>query len=337
MAVKLNIDIIKLKELHSKGMSNSEISRELKCCRDWIRLKLLDNNLIPNKPTPHRHTDAEKKVLSIKRKQYLKENPDKHPWRNNNKFKSEPCEKLKGWLDSKNIPYIPEYAEHGVGDRNFSIDVAMPDKMIALEVNGNQHYNRDGTLKDYYKEREELLESVGWKVYQIHYSMCFKIDKLENILLNLTTSPVKANFDYKSYVKFAKIYKCLDCQIEIKRGNLRCDMCRNKNKIIKPTIVRIPRMFRTEIEKLCVDCGDNICLDADRCIHCHKIYSRKVNRPDKETLHRLIWETPLSQLKTHFKVSDNAIRKWCKSYNLATPSNKYWGNFHSGNILDYQI
>ena len=47
----------------------------------------------------------------------------------------------------KNIPYIPEYNEHGVKDRNFSIDIALPDKMVAIEINGNQHYNRDGMKK----------------------------------------------------------------------------------------------------------------------------------------------------------------------------------------------
>lgn len=291
------IDNNKLKELHSSGLTTSEMSRDLMCCRGVIQKRLKELCLISNKPKPHRHSEEEKKILSIKRKQYLKANPDKHPWRNNNKFKSKPCEGFKEWLILKNIPYIPEYNEHGVKDRNFSIDIALPDKMVAIEINGNQHYNRDGTLKDYYKEREELLESVGWKVYQLHYSMCFKIDKLESLLLNLIDSPLKIDFDYRHYTKTVK---------DKKSGT-------------------------------CIDCGEKIYSDAKRCVVCAGIKCRKVIHPDKETLHSLIWSTPLVELGKLYGVSANAIKMWCKRYNLKIPDNKYRRKFFSGKIIDYQI
>jgi hypothetical protein len=155
-------------------------------------------------------SEKHKKKLSEGRKKWLKENPDKHPWRSHNKFKSKPCEKAKEFLRSLGISFIEEY-DPQIEGRNFSIDIALPDKMIALEINGNQHYEKTGELKPYYKERELLLESKGWIVYEIHYSACFKLEKWADFVNQLKNSPVKFEFDYFSYVpKNKKIYpKCV--------------------------------------------------------------------------------------------------------------------------------
>ena len=61
----------------------------------------------------------------------------------------------------------------------FSIDIAFPDIKFGIEVNGNQHYNSDGTLKPYYKERHDLIEKSGWILLELHYSSCYIDDILE--------------------------------------------------------------------------------------------------------------------------------------------------------------
>ena len=136
-----------------------------------------------------KHSPESKQKMSEKRKKYLSDNPDKHVWKRHAKFKSVPCEKLKLWLTSKNISFEPEYSKHSVPDRFFAIDIALVDKRIALEVNGNQHYNRDGSLKDYYKERETLLTSAGWTVIQIPYSVCHNISKIEELFKTVIGVP----------------------------------------------------------------------------------------------------------------------------------------------------
>ena len=224
MPKRTSIDIVQLKQLINEGKSNYCISKILKISRDTLKKILIKNNIQPNKVV-HTHSKETKLLLSIKRKLYLKQNPDKHPWRSHNKFKSVPCEKLKEWLILKHIQFVPEYTEHGIKDRNFSIDIALPDKKIALEVNGNQHYDRNGKLKSYYQERNNLLELVGWKVYQLHYSMCYQINKLENLLIELTTSLIKIPFDYSSYVTKKKEYKCIDCGVKICPSSNRCNQC----------------------------------------------------------------------------------------------------------------
>ena len=43
---------------------------------------------------------------------------------------------------------------------------------------------------------------------------------------------------------------------------------------------------------------------------------RKVDRPSREELKNLIRNKPFTQIGQFYSVSDNAIRKWCKAYNL---------------------
>jgi len=128
-------------------------------------------------------SDESKKIMSDKRKNYLKNNPDKHPWKNKNKYYSLPCEKIKKELIDNNITFIEEYQP--LEDRFFSIDIAFPDKKIGLEINGNQHYNKDGTLKEYYQERHNLIQQNDWVIYEIHYSLAHSKEFLKTIIKEL--------------------------------------------------------------------------------------------------------------------------------------------------------
>lgn len=125
-------------------------------------------------------SDEQKKELSEKRKKFLKENPDKHPWKRKDKHKSVPCQNFKNYLDKKGIEYIEEYSP--LEDRFYSIDIAFPHIKMGIEINGNHHYNNDGTLKEYYQERHDLIEREGWKLIEVHYSQCFKEENFEKIL-----------------------------------------------------------------------------------------------------------------------------------------------------------
>lgn len=131
--------------------------------------------------------------ISNSRKKYLLNNPDKHPWKKKDKFKSEPCERLKRHLTSKNIKFIEEWQP--LEDRFFSIDIAFPDIKLGIEVNGNQHYDKDGSLKPYYQERHDLIEASGWKLIELHYSTCYNTDAIDSIL------KIKEQPDYTEYFK----------------------------------------------------------------------------------------------------------------------------------------
>lgn len=190
-----------------------------------------------------KQSEESKKKISEKRKEWLKNNPDKHPWRKSNKFKSVPCEKLKEFLKLKNIEFIEEYQALRDEGRYYSIDVAFPDKKIGLEVNGNQHYNNDGTLKDYYKERQIFLENAGWKLYQLHYSICFKEGELNKIIPEILSSQIKIEFNYQTYIKPERKKKI---RVSDTNPNWKHDPRPSQYKIKRPSKEELEKMIWVE-------------------------------------------------------------------------------------------
>lgn len=70
-----------------------------------------------------------------------------------------------------------------------------------------------------------------------------------------------------------------------------------------------------------------------RCIKCNAkfigtttdIKRRKViNRPSKEELENMLWKIPTSAIAQKYDVSDKAVEKWAKKYNLTKPPRGYW-------------
>lgn len=145
------------------------------------RLPIHENVCLSNpNRTIFKHSEESKKRQSIVMKQYLKDNPDKHPWKNKNKFISKPCENIKDYLRKNNISFIEEWTP--LEDRYYSIDIAFPDRKVGIEVNGNQHYNRDGSLKPYYQERHDLIVEAGWKLIEVHYTSTFDHNNIKEII-----------------------------------------------------------------------------------------------------------------------------------------------------------
>lgn len=62
-----------------------------------------------------------------------------------------------------------------------------------------------------------------------------------------------------------------------------------------------------------------------------RINSRKVERPSKEDLQRLVWEKPTTHIARDFGVSDKAVEKWCKAYDIEKPTRGYWAKQSQNN------
>ena len=52
--------------------------------------------------------------------------------------------------------------------------------------------------------------------------------------------------------------------------------------------------------------------------------TRKVERPSKEILEKLVWEKPTETIGKEFGVSGKAVEKWCKIYKISKPQRGYW-------------
>lgn len=75
-------------------------------------------------------------------------------------------------------------------------------------------------------------------------------------------------------------------------------------------------------EKLCPNCGRRISKTSTYCQKCAPLFKKKKhsNKPTKDELLKLIFTIPFTQLGKKYNVTDNCIRKWCRSYNI--PSTK---------------
>lgn len=137
--------------------------------------------------------------MSKARVKFLHENPDLHPWKKSSKFKSAPCELVKEHLTNKDIVFIEEWQP--LADKMYSIDIAFPDIKFGIEINGNQHYNKDGTLKEYYRNRHNEIVSAGWQLLELHYSIAYNLSKFD------TLYTIKEQPDYSSYFEERELRK----------------------------------------------------------------------------------------------------------------------------------
>ncbi len=55
-----------------------------------------------------------------------------------------------------------------------------------------------------------------------------------------------------------------------------------------------------------------------------RYYNRIAERPDKETLEKMLWEMPTTKIANTYSVSDKAVEKWAKAYDLNKPPRGYW-------------
>lgn len=68
----------------------------------------------------------------------------------------------------------------------------------------------------------------------------------------------------------------------------------------------------------CIDCGKSISNVAQRCVQCaHKLLHKTIH-PSREELKNKIRKSSFVSIGKEYNVSDNAVRKWCTSYNLPT-------------------
>jgi hypothetical protein len=72
--------------------------------------------------------------------------------------------------------------------------------------------------------------------------------------------------------------------------------------------------LKKKLSNNCIDCTKQIYDKATRCVECHLINSRKVERPSYEQLLKDKETLNMVQIGKKYNVSDNTIRKWIKRY-----------------------
>lgn len=84
----------------------------------------------------------------------------------------------------------------------------------------------------------------------------------------------------------------------------------------------------------CEDCGKEITKGALYCSMCASKHRRKVNRPEKEQLiEDFIKYKSFVQVAKLYNVSDNAVRKWCKTFDFPTKIKELLEYIQSYNLI----
>lgn len=105
----------------------------------------------------------------------------------------------------------------------------------------------------------------------------------------------------------------LNCSVE----NL--EWCTRKENMIASAI-----FYGVRKEKYFCSCGNEVVKKGNKCNFCATRDSRVVKeRPSPQELKKELQESSFVGVGKKYGVSDNAIRKWCKSYGMSTKSKDY--------------
>jgi very-short-patch-repair endonuclease len=276
---KINIECLTCKKIwETRNCFNSHLSW---CGKTDEQKEEMKKNL--QSPRKYKPTEETRKKISNARKKYIATHGNN--WKTRNK-KSEPEIKFEFILKkyfSKDFNFELEFTPPA-SERFFRIDFAVTKYEIGFEINGNQHYNSDGSLRTYYKERHLYLESLGWKILEIPSAFVFN----EAVAIKI----IKDSFKEKN----------IQLTCEINTSNITINEFKPKSP--KP---KSPKIQEASSLKLKQEKPKKI----SKC-------------PPKEILENLIWEMSQSEVAKQFNVSDNAVKKWCAQYGIKKPTQGHW-------------
>jgi hypothetical protein len=280
-----------------------------------------------------------RKLISEKRKAYLAANKENHPWSRYSNKESKPESNFRIFAEKINIPLVQYYIPPE-SNRFFEIDFANLESKIGFEINGNQHYLEDRkTLTPYYQERHDHLTSLRWKILELHYSLCFNEDNIEDILRSSFQDFKKCEEKVqdicndrierkKEKEKEALAKKNLIEERRLERLKLKLEKEKLKaDGVVSPAKKRKPR----NRAKVRLETGFSKKPLTQKEIE-HFIGRRKVVRPSKEELHQMLWSMPSTKIAEHFGVSDKCIQKWADGYGISKPPRGHWAKLKAGKI-----
>lgn len=73
----------------------------------------------------------------------------------------------------------------------------------------------------------------------------------------------------------------------------------------------------------CEICGDVVSKKGLTCVKCKGVLGRKVDRPSKDELYLYLTNNSFATAGRFYGVSCNAVRKWCRAYEIPSKSSEY--------------
>lgn len=225
------------------------------------------------------------------RLEWMKKHPEQTAWRQKNMSYPEKCFKKileDNGLDKKYLIY----REYSVFP--YFIDYAFVNEKLAVEIDGSQHLEEDRKNRD--EKKDALLISKGWRVLRIAaIEVTHDGSKALKSVLDMLDEPV-VQYNTVGILKAPKT-RTKSCFLPKKKVE----------KTKKVGILRAPKIRKKVVR------GEDGLSDGERL---RAFNQRKVERPSKEELSKLLQESNFSAIGKAYGVSDNSIRKWCKAYDL---------------------
>lgn len=170
--------------------------------------------------------------------------------------------------------------------------------------------------------KETIIDIMGGSCKLCGYNKCSAALELHHI------DPSQKDFTFSkskniSWEKIdSELQKCIllcaNCHREIHYNNSDMALTSSYDSIKGKEAFEKVKKSKETTKYFCKNCGIEVGYKSEYCPTCASVLKRVVERPERDELKKLIREKPFTQIGKMFGVSDNAIRKWCLSYNLPT-------------------
>ena len=171
------------------------------------------------------------------------------------------------------------------------------------------------------RQKNRMVYVMGSKCNICGYDKCITALELHHL------NPLEKEFTFSANTNRAwehiekelpkTILVCANCHREIHQDLIDTDTLttsfdEQRNEEVKQEIEN----QKTKTVNMCKQCGKPITSQATYCEKCYAESRRMITRPTREQLKKEIRSMSMVKVGEKYGVSDNAIRKWCKSYNL---------------------
>jgi Zn finger protein HypA/HybF involved in hydrogenase expression len=214
---------------------------------------------------------------------------------------------------------------------------------------GLNPYN--GSVKTLYRRiQEEKLDDSHIRNNKIKFTSrkATKVKKNEEVFIEKSTFS-RRNLKHRIIQEKLIVYKCRDCENEGLWNNkyislqlehingvnddnrlenlcFLCPNCHSQTDTYAGKNAKKPNVIR-RIDKNICECGREKCVNSNSCRSCNskKIqHKTKIIWPSPQELQNLLWLKPTVEIAKELGVSDKAVEKFSKKYNLTKPSRGFW-------------